>query len=227
MKVLLLCLTQSSWKLLLHKYLIMHSNRWNSPAGIWKLLFVCNYLIWRVETTLGRQWCLNWEMFVDVSPCLPLPHLTFGCLSSSLHENVHFPTQLRTIVYSHVQMHKVGGSGKCVHLFWDIVKGKQEQDWFSSCYHSHSFFSEGSFSLGDLWGRGSILLFQSCLLFKVHLLRVFQGGIWLCFHRRCWILADVLQLIMMDFLYAETYYSSYRRLATYWRYWVKFSIPIR
>lgn len=58
---------------------------------------------------------------------------------------------------------------------------------------------EGSFGLGELWGRSSILLFQSCLLLKAHLLRVFQRGTWLCFYMGCWILADVFQLTMVGF----------------------------
>lgn len=153
MKMLLLFLTQCSWKLLLHKCLIMHSNRRYLPAGMWMLLFICNYLLCKIETMLGRQRCLNCELFMDVSPWLLLPHMTFGCLSSSLHENLHFPKERSTTVYRCVQMHQDGCSEKYVHMFWDSRREKQEQHWFSSCYCSPSFSPEGSFGLGELWGR--------------------------------------------------------------------------
>lgn len=142
---------------------------------------------------------LELGIFMDVSPWLPLLHLTFGCLSSSLHENLRFPTELSTTVYNSVKMHQDSGSEECVCMFWDSTKVKQEQHWLSSCYHSPGFLPEGSFGLGERWGRSSILLLQSCLLFKAHLLRVFQKGTSLCFYMGCWDLADVLQLTMMGF----------------------------
>lgn len=116
-------------------------------------------------------------------------------------------------VYSHVQLHKDGASGTSVPVFWDITRGKQQKYWFSP-----SLLARRK-CLFLLLGRSSILLFQGCLLFKVHLLRGFLGGnLALLLHGILdfgwWASTDYDGLLCR-----EIYYSSCGRLATYPREW--------
>lgn len=108
--------------------------------------FVHGQLLWKIEMMLGRQQCLNWEIFMVIFPQLPLPYLNFGCLSSSLHGNLHSPRRLSTTVYNYVQMHKDGCSGKCLPVFWDSTRGRRSNHY----YCSTSFSLERSLCLGKI-----------------------------------------------------------------------------
>lgn len=84
--MVLLCSTWSSMKLLPHKCLIVHSNCRHLAAGLWMLLIIVSYLLWKLETMQGRQQSLNWKylwIFLLDSHSHPYPWLWLSVLKSA------------------------------------------------------------------------------------------------------------------------------------------------
>lgn len=81
---------------------------------------------------------------------------------------------------------------------------------------------ERSFVLGDLWGSGSILLFQSCVLLRAHLLRVFQEG-----HGFASTWDAGFWLMCFNWLWWDFVCRNLLELATYSREWATVTVTVK
>lgn len=107
------------------------------------------------------------------------------------------------------------GWGKSLLMLWDGMEGKQGQYWFNNCFCSRRLLARRKFWF--LFWVGAQFCSSKAVSCVKHIYPVFS--------REALYLHGILKLgscVSTDcdrLLHAETYYSSYRRLAAYSRKW--------